>query len=45
MAKKIGKLGDLVTFRTSDKRILNYQDYQREIPARWAVHELSLIHI
>ncbi len=39
MAKKIGKLGNLVTFRTSDKRILTYQDYQREIPARWAVHE------
>ncbi len=37
--KQIGKLGDLVTFKTSDKRILNYQDYQREIPARWAVHE------
>lgn len=37
--KKIGKFGDIITFKTSDKRILNYQGYRRDIPARWAVHE------
>lgn len=35
---KIGKLGNLVTFRTSDTRILNFQNYQREISGRWTKH-------
>ena len=30
--KKIGKFGDIITFKTSDKRILNYQGYRRDIP-------------
>lgn len=36
---QIGKLGSLVTFKTSDKKILTYKDYNRQISARWAKHE------
>lgn len=36
----IGKLGKLVKFQTSDKRILAYRDYTREINGRWTTHEL-----
>ena len=36
---QIGKLGSLVTFKTSDKKILTYKDYNSQISARWSKHE------
>lgn len=36
---QIGKLGNLVTFKTSDKKILTYKDYNRQVSARWAKHD------
>lgn len=36
---KIGKLGKLITFKTSDKKILNYDNFSREITGRWVTHD------
>jgi len=35
----IGKLGKLVTFKTSDDEILNYNNFSREISGRWVTHD------
>lgn len=34
----IGNFGSLITFETSDARILSLQDIKREVSGRWAVH-------
>lgn len=36
----IGSLGSLITFETSDSRILTFMDLQREDSARWTTHYL-----
>lgn len=34
----IGNLGSLITFETSDARILSPQNIKREVSSRWATH-------
>lgn len=34
----IGSLGKLITFETSDKKILTFKDFKREKAGRWGVH-------
>lgn len=34
----IGSLGKLITFETSDKKILTFKDFKREKAGRWEVH-------
>lgn len=36
---RIGVFGDIV-FETSDKRILTFQGFQREVASRWAQHDV-----
>lgn len=36
---KIGNFGKLIVFETSDKRILNFNSFQRTISGNWAIHE------
>lgn len=36
---RIGNFGKLIVFETSDRRILNFTDYQRTITANWTSHE------
>lgn len=36
---RIGNLGKLIIFETSDKKILNFRDFQRTISANWTNHE------
>lgn len=36
---KIGNFGKLIVFETSDKRILNFNSFQRTISGNWATHE------
>lgn len=35
----IGCFGDLITFETSDARILSFQGFKREVSGRWASYE------
>lgn len=35
----IGSFGKTITFETSDKRILSFKGFKREISGRWASHE------
>ena len=35
---KIGNFGSAITFETSDSKILNFNDFQRESSGRWAEH-------
>lgn len=37
--KKIGNLGNLITFRVSDKQVLTFQDFKQTVSGRWATHE------
>nr|DAH03542.1 MAG TPA: hypothetical protein [Caudoviricetes sp.] len=37
---KIGYFGSLITFRTSDKKILNFLDFNQTVTGRWADHEI-----
>lgn len=34
----IGSLGKLITFETSDKKILTFKDFKREKAGRWGAH-------
>lgn len=34
----IGSIGKLITFETSDKRILTPQGFKKEVSGRWATH-------
>lgn len=36
---KIGNLGKQIVFKTSDKKILTFNDFKQSISGRWAVHE------
>lgn len=36
---RIGSFGKLIVFETSDRKILNFTDYQRTISANWTSHE------
>lgn len=36
---QIGKFGNVIKFTTSDKRVLNYNNFQRKISARWTTHD------
>jgi hypothetical protein len=35
----IGNLGKLITFKTSDKRILTFSNLQQTVSGRWSTHE------
>lgn len=35
----IGSFGKTVTFETSDKKILSFKGFKREVKGRWASHE------
>ncbi len=39
---RIGNLGKTIVFSTSDKKILNFKDFQQTVSGRWAVHERIL---
>lgn len=36
---KIGNFGKLITFETSDAKVLNFNDFQRTVSANWTKHE------
>lgn len=36
---QIGNLGKKIIFSTSDKKILNFNDFQQSVSGKWAVHE------
>ena len=36
---KIGNLGKQIVFKTSDKKILTFNDFKQSVSGRWAVHE------
>lgn len=36
---KIGNFGKLIVFETSDKRVLNFNGFQRTVSANWTSHE------
>ncbi len=36
---RIGNFGKLIIFETSDKKILNFNSFQRTISGNWATHE------
>lgn len=35
---KIGNLGKLIVFETSDKKILNFNDFTQDVSGRWSSH-------
>lgn len=35
----IGNFGKTITFETSDRRILNFKGFKREVKGRWANHD------
>lgn len=36
---KIGNFGKLITFETSDAKVLNFNDFQRTVSGNWTKHE------
>lgn len=36
---QIGNFGKLIVFETSDSKILNFNDFQKTVSARWGKHE------
>ena len=38
----IGNIGKAIIFSTSDKKILNFSDFQQTVSGRWALHERIL---
>jgi hypothetical protein len=36
---KIGNFGKLITFETSDSKILNFNDFQKTVSGNWGTHE------
>ena len=37
---KIGNLGKLITFQVSSKKVLTFNDMEREVSGRWVVHDV-----
>lgn len=36
---KIGNFGKLIVFETSDKKILNFNNFQKNVSGKWGMHE------